>query len=101
VSLLHPVFKRLRDDKGVNTHDVRYSQITGIVYIEESESKILLNANLPKSEIVFREVYTKQSKDDTSVQIKRDARISARKEPLVEMAKNYINASIKKGWNKL
>jgi len=33
--------------------------------------------------------------------LKRDARISDSEEQIVEMAKNYINASIKKGWNKL
>jgi len=33
--------------------------------------------------------------------LKKDARISDSEEQIVEMAKNYINASIKKGWNKL
>jgi len=65
-SLLHPVFKRIRDDKSVNTHDVRYKQVTDIVFIDHSETKVL-TMQLPKSEIIFREVYTKTSKGKTNV----------------------------------
>ena len=65
-SLLHPVFKRIRDDKTINNHDIRYKQITDIVYIDNSNSS--QNKELPKSEIIFREVYTKTSKGKTNVQ---------------------------------
>ena len=66
VSLIHPVFKRIRDDKQVNNHDVRFSQVTDIVYLEhpgKGKTKAL-----PESEIIFREVYTKASKGNTNVQ---------------------------------
>jgi len=65
-SLLHPVFKRIRDDKTVNNHDVRYKQITDIAYIDNSNTS--QNRELPKSEIIFREVYTKVGKGKTNVQ---------------------------------
>ena len=66
VSLIHPVFKRIRDDKQVNNHDVRFSQVTDIVYLEHT-GKGKTKA-LPESEIIFREVYTKASKGNTNVQ---------------------------------
>ena len=63
---MHPVFKRIRDDKSINTNDIRYKQITDIVYIDnENDSK---TKELPKSEIIFREVYTKVSKGKTNIQ---------------------------------
>ena len=65
-SLLHPVFKRLRDDKGINGHDIRYKQVTDLVYIDNSSQPN--SKELPKSEIIFREVYTKTSKNKTNVQ---------------------------------
>ena len=66
ISLLHPVFKRIRDDKSVNDHDVRFSQISDIVYLEETTGSSV--NTLPESEVVFREVYTKTSKGKTNVQ---------------------------------
>ncbi len=65
-SLLHPVFKRLRDDKEINSHDIRYKQVTDLVYIDNSSQSN--SKELPKSEIIFREVYTKTSKNKTNVQ---------------------------------
>ena len=65
-SLVHPVFKRIRTDKSVNQSDVRYKQITDIVYIDNDNSKQIVK--LPKSEIIFREVYTKVAKNKTNVQ---------------------------------
>ena len=66
VSLIHPVFKRIRDDKQVNDHDVRLSQVTDIVYLDTQRAD--KGKELSKSEILFREVYTKASKGNTSVQ---------------------------------
>ena len=66
VSLIHPIFKRIRDDKKVNNHDIRFSQITDIVYL--SDTKESTEEILPKSEIIFKEVYTKISKKKTNVQ---------------------------------
>lgn len=66
VSLLHPVYKRIRDDKLVNEHDIRFSQITDLVSLSKDGEK--QSRKLPQSEIVFREVYTKTSKGKTNVQ---------------------------------
>ena len=66
VSLLHPVFKRARNDKQVNHHDIRFSQVTDIVFLEQTKTDSL--KDLPKSEIIFREVYTKAVKGNTNVQ---------------------------------
>ena len=134
VSLPHPVFIRIRNDKKVNIHDVRHSQLTDIVYIEESETKILSKEDYPKSEILLREVYTKQAKDNLSIQkfmvlktnkekldqkypayvfcytdfspkrkdpLSREVKISNSKEQIMEIAKNYIDENVKKGWNKI
>lgn len=65
-SLLHPVFKKIRDDKKVNDHDVRHKQITDIVYIDNTTNTT--TEQLPKSEIIFREVYTKSAKGKTNIQ---------------------------------
>ena len=66
ISLLHPVFKRIRDDKSVNDNDIRFSQISDIVYLKESKGSA--KGVLPESKLIFREVYTKTSKGKTNVQ---------------------------------
>jgi len=65
-SLLHPIFKRIRNDKTINNHDIRYKQITDIVYINSSNH--ISSQELPKSEIIFREVYTKAVKGKINIQ---------------------------------
>ena len=129
ISLIHPVIKRVRDDKEVNTHDVRISQITDIVYID---SKTASAKELPESEIIFREVYTKTSKSKTNVKkfliyktnkedvdssysayvfhstdfsptrkapMKKDIRISNSKEQIELLCKEFMEKSVKKGWS--
>lgn len=66
ISLQHPVFKRVRDDKSINDHDIRFSQITDIVYLEEATTSS--GESLPESEVISREVYTKAAKGKTNVQ---------------------------------
>lgn len=66
VSLIHPVFKRTRDDKQVNDHDIRFSQVTDIVFLDQSKAGQA--KDLPKSDVIFREVFTKTSKGKTNVQ---------------------------------
>ena len=127
-SLVHPIFKRLRDDKSINNHDIRYKQITDIVHIENSPISL---QKLSKSEIIFREVYTKTSKGKTNVQkflvwktnkedvddrypayamnytnfsptrgdpLKKDVRISSSKEQIMELLNMFKEKNIKKGW---
>jgi len=127
-SLVHPVFKRLRDDKTINNHDIRYKQITDIVHIEDSTVSL---QKLPESEIISREVYTKTSKGKTNVQkflvwktnkediddrypayvmnytnfsptrgepLKKDVRISNTKEQILKLLQEFKDKNVKKGW---
>lgn len=129
ISFMHPIIKRIRDDKTPNNHDVRYSQITDIVYMDET---ITSNKDLPSSEVIFREVYTKATKGQTNVKkfliiktnkeeidnsypayvfhytdfsssrkdsLKKDLRISNSKEQIEKLCSEYIEKDIKKGWN--
>lgn len=66
VSLLSPVFIRIRDDKEVNSTDLRLSQLTDLVYIENID-KPVERTKLPKSEIILREVYKKEYGGSTMV----------------------------------
>jgi hypothetical protein len=121
------VFKRIRDDKEANEHDIRYAQIEQIVYIEKTTS----SADLPKSEIIAREVYSKQSKGKTNVlkfiawktnkseldsrfpeyvlqytnfsptrkePLKKEIRISNDKKQILELMDALKTKNVKKGW---
>ncbi|MDR2027050.1 MAG: hypothetical protein LBQ01_05745 [Prevotellaceae bacterium] len=59
ISFVYPVFERFRDDKKVCFEDVRLSQINSFSYIPEDE--IRQESELPKSKIIHREVYKKES----------------------------------------
>ena len=66
ISLIHPILTRHRDDKEVNPVDVRASQILERCEIEE------LEVNVPRiererSELLRREVYTKNLKGNLAV----------------------------------
>ncbi|MEM1203571.1 MAG: hypothetical protein AAGN66_10120 [Acidobacteriota bacterium] len=65
-SLLHPIFERIRDDKQVDTVDVRAAQVLERVEIPELDQAVA-RVERPKSEIVRREVYTKTTKDKLAV----------------------------------
>jgi len=60
VSIINAVFVRLRDDKIVNDHDVRFSQVTDLAPVE-IEKDDAPPQPLPSSEMVRREVYTKKA----------------------------------------
>jgi len=60
VSLRDAVFVRVREDKTIELPDVRWSQVTDLVPIAEADPN---PADLPKSEIIRREVYTKRVRD--------------------------------------
>jgi len=66
VSLIHPVFERLREDKSAEVEQVNIKQITDLVYVGTSDSN--KSIDLPPSELLFREVYVKQSKGQKMVQ---------------------------------
>ena len=65
-SLIHPVFERVRDDKGFNETDLRIAQLGERVDVNSLQGTVN-DVDLPKSEIIRREVYTKVSKGNTMV----------------------------------
>lgn len=67
VSLLFPVYERIREDKKIDKSDLRWEQIEGIVYIDHKTSQPLLE-NLPKSEIISCDIYKKEFKGKTMLQ---------------------------------
>ena len=58
ISMVSPVFSRFREDKAVNTHDVRLAQINEIKISPYGEGEAE-EAELAKSELLAREVYKK------------------------------------------
>ncbi|MBF0103036.1 MAG: ATP-dependent DNA ligase, partial [Desulfobacterales bacterium] len=66
VRFIHPMVERMRDDKTNVFEDIRFSQVSDLIYIEE-EAMPTPDA-LPKSEVLFREVYKKTAKEKTMVQ---------------------------------
>ena len=66
VALLHPSMVRLRDDKDVNTHDIRVEQVSEFCFIPDAKTKAEVQT-LPPSEVLRREVYTKVTKGITAV----------------------------------
>lgn len=66
VSMINAVFVRVRDDKIVNDHDVRFSQVTELAPVEVEKGDTLPQL-LPASEMVRREAYTKQMQSGVAV----------------------------------
>jgi hypothetical protein len=58
-SVISPVYLKMRTDKKPDTDDAGLSQITKIIPLDTNATKKL---DLKKSEILFREVYIKESK---------------------------------------
>ena len=66
VSVLGPVFKRIREDKEVNAVDLRLTQLADFVDLENLE-RASRHQDLASSEVIAREVYTKTTKGLISV----------------------------------
>ena len=66
VSVISPQFIRLREDKTWNPSDVRISQVTDLVPVAKSQVDAG-ELKLPKSELLSREVYTKQLRGEMLV----------------------------------
>lgn len=67
ISFIYPIFVRLRHDKTADPHNLRLSQLSEVTYLPEL-GKEDSGAELPKSELQFREVYKKESKGKLMVQ---------------------------------
>lgn len=66
VSLIHPIFNRRRDDKEVNSTDIRAAQILERVEIDELDQAVQ-RIERPASTILRREVYAKTTRGATAV----------------------------------
>lgn len=66
VSILHPVFQRLRGDKQVNAVDVRIDQVLERVVLDDAH-EVAERVDLPVSEVLRRQVWTKVTKGKTAV----------------------------------
>ena len=66
VSVISPQFIRIRDDKTLDPVDVRISQVTDLVPVPMSDIDAG-EMKLPKSQLLQREVYTKQLRGETMV----------------------------------
>jgi len=62
---IHPVFERIREDKSCNATDISFSQISSLVTIDKLSEQ---TEELPKSEILFREIYKKTVKEKIMLQ---------------------------------
>lgn len=66
VSILHPRLQRIRDDKKPIVEDVPIRQVFERVHLVDIETKADV-VDLPKSEVLRREVYSKVTKGKTAV----------------------------------
>ncbi|NOY93028.1 MAG: hypothetical protein GXP55_17730 [Deltaproteobacteria bacterium] len=66
VSILHPVFMRVREDKSVNPTDLRVAQVLERCLVDSLDEHAE-PLDLPPSELIRREVYTKTTKGAVAV----------------------------------
>ena len=62
---IHPVLVRIREDKTVDLHDIRLDQIQDYLAVEKETQ--IQQSDLPASQIIRREVWTKETKGQTAV----------------------------------
>jgi ATP-dependent DNA ligase len=130
VSLIAPVFERIRDDKQANPQDIRLAQVMDLVYSAAAKEK---TEKLASSELLAREVYKKESGTKLMVQkflawktnkeksgsypayvmsysnfsseradpLTTDVRISNDKKQIMEIYKDFVEKNVKKGWEKV
>jgi hypothetical protein len=128
--LIHPVLLRTREDKEVNTHDVRVSQLDGFLSLANENAS---SGDLAKSEILRREVWVKETKGVKAVRkllvwktnkektitsmpafvvhwtdyspgraspLDREVKLAPTLDAATEIADQIVEANIKKGWEK-
>ena len=127
---IHPVLVRIRADKQVNDIDIRINQIAGYMpKLKDAEFKV----DTAKSEILRREVWTKETKDVVAVRkllvwktnkektnelhpayvvhwtdyspgrgspLDREVKLAPDEKTAMKIADSFIEANIKKGWEK-
>jgi len=128
---IHPVLVGVREDKTVNTTDVRFEQIVEYAVIGAAK---LTSQDLPKSNIIRREVWAKETKGVTAVRklvvwktnkqvvdsgfpsyvvhwtdyspgraspLDREVKLAPDDKSANQLADAMIEENIKKGWEKL
>jgi hypothetical protein len=65
-AMISPQFVRVREDKGLNSQDLRLEQVTSLVEVQQAGVDSRTHS-LPKSELVRREVYLKVLKGQEMV----------------------------------
>lgn len=131
VGLISPVFERVREDKSNTIEDLRFSQLTDLVYLAEEALK---PKALPESKLLFREVYKKEQKKKIMVQkfvvwktnketvdprypgyvmhytnfsssrkqpLQTEVRISNNEAQIMEMAQQFVKSKVKRGWKQV
>ncbi|MCS7073855.1 MAG: hypothetical protein NZ108_05255, partial [Bacteroidia bacterium] len=130
VGILSPIFERFREDKKVNSFDLRLQQITE--FVELPESKSILTSHV-SSTILQRRVYVKETKGQKAVRkfillktnkeesdlypayvfaysdfspsrkemLEQEIRGSSSYEQILAIYEEYIRENVKKGWNEV
>ena len=81
VSFVYPIFMRFRDDKTCTLEDIRLSQVNRFSFISDDAAE-LTPTEQPKSELLHREVYKKES--GTKIMIQKFMVWKTNKEKLSE-----------------
>ena len=132
-SLIHPAFKRLREDKECDEVSVRFAQLQDYLPVESVRTTATALA-LPVSNLIRREVWTKTTKGQLAVRkllvwktnksevspvfpayvvhwtdysagraepLDRDVRPAPDENVAQQLAQEFIDTNIKKGWEKV
>ena len=128
ISVVYPIYQRIRDDKKAVVEDVRLTQINDFSYVDPSAA--IESTSLAKSELLRREVYTKEVggklmvakfvvwqtnkpapdypryvfhytnfSSDRKDPLQREVAISDDETQIMELCNASIEANIKRGWN--
>ncbi|MDR1390362.1 MAG: hypothetical protein LBJ31_10365 [Treponema sp.] len=131
ISMVFPVFSRIRDDKSVNPVDVRLAQVDAIVYNPYVESAGA-PAELEKSQLLSREVFKKtlgakfmvqkflvwktnkegqgypafcfsytNFSSDRTQPLQSEVRVSNSEEQIRAFCEEFKDRNIKKGWTRI
>jgi len=131
ISIVSPIFSRIREDKKPNKEDVRLEQIYEFIHIPKTKQNDVVD-ELEESKILKRVVYKKETGKKLMVQkfmiwktnkenqgypsfvlshtdfssgrkepLKTQIRISNNQEQITELFESFVNKHVKKGWEEL
>jgi ATP-dependent DNA ligase len=131
ISVVFPIFERIREDKTVSLRDVRLAQADEIVFNPYAEPAAAAR-ELPESTVLCRDVYKKTQGTKLMVQkflawktnkehagypayvvsytnfsseradpLQCEVRVSGSREQILELYQNFMEKNIKKGWAKV